>query len=146
MRSLLLWLDVDATELAQAPLEQGGAGMTEMLDYFMLFLLLALAAYMFYTVWKLRRECMLFENKLLYPGNCSPEECLDPDGFQDFIAPRMLLCAVALVLCAALCALTIWVPAVQNPVTELLTLLLPMAVLVWYILIGRRAARDFWGK
>lgn len=61
--------------------------LTNILDWFMIVLLPAVALYLFYTVFRLRRDRVLFDNKLLYPGGCTKDDCLDPDGFIDYILP-----------------------------------------------------------
>ena len=63
--------------------------LTNILDWFMIVLLPAVALYLFYTVFRLRRDRVLFDNKLLYPGGCTKDDCLDPDGFIDYILPPM---------------------------------------------------------
>lgn len=45
--------------------------------------------YSIYSCIKLKKEQYLFENKILYPSNCAPDNCIDPEGFIQFIIPRM---------------------------------------------------------
>ena len=151
MRSLFTWLDATTATDVSETLAEGstdlGIDLTGMMDYFMLLLLFGLGLYMLYTVFKLKRECMLFDSKILYPGNCNKDDCLDPDGFMDFITPRMLICALALLLCGGLCALVMWVPGLSNNVTDILVeLILPMVVVIWYVIVSRKAAKEFWGQ
>ena len=61
------------------------------LDLFLLLTLLAVAVYSLYLVIRLRRTRELFPSRFLYPGNCEPEDCIDPDGFIDYILPRLTL-------------------------------------------------------
>lgn len=126
--------------------DAAGTDLTGMMDYFMLILLFGMGLYLIYTVIRLKRECMLFDSKVLYPGNCSKDDCLDPDGFMDYIAPRMLIFALGLILCGGFSALVLWVPGLKSKLTATLELVLPLAVLGWYIFVSRKAAREFWEK
>ena len=117
-----------------------------LLDLLMAVLLLGTGLYCIYTAIRVRRECDFFENKMLLPGNCKPEECTDPEGFFDFIFPRILLFGVAMILCAvldfgSLCAVRsglvgIWLYWVQ--------LIVPFGCFAWFIILQRSAAKRFW--
>ena len=117
-----------------------------LLDLLMAALLLGTGIYCIYTAIRVRRECGFFENKLLLPGNCKPEDCADPDGFFDYIFPRMLLFGIAMILCAALdfgvlcivrMGLTgLWLYWVQ--------LVVPFGCFAWYIVLQKKAAKRFW--
>ena len=73
-----------------------------LLDLIMAILLLGTGIYCIYTSIRVRREYTFFENKVLLPGGCEPNACTDPDGFFDYIAPRLVLFGIALIFCAAL--------------------------------------------
>ena len=97
MLTRLLENAANAADAAQSG--SNGADLTQLtniLDWFMIVLLPAVALYLFYTVFRLRRERVLFDNKLLYPGGCTKDDCLDPDGFIDYILPRLIIIGVAL--------------------------------------------------
>ena len=78
--------------------------LTNILDWFMIVLLPAVALYLFYTVYRLSRDRVLFDNKLLYHGGCTKEDCLEPDGIIDYILPRKLIIGAALLLSGAFTA------------------------------------------
>lgn len=73
-----------------------------LLDLIMAILLLGTGIYCIYTSIRVRREYTFFENKVLLPGGCEPNACTDPDGFFDYIAPRLVIFGIALIFCAAL--------------------------------------------
>lgn len=68
-----------------------------LLDLIMAILLLGTGIYCIYTSIRVRREYTFFENKVLLPGGCEPNACTDPDGFFDYIAPRLVIFGIALI-------------------------------------------------
>ena len=114
--------------------------LTNLLDWVMIVLLPAVALYLFYTVFRLRRDRVLFDNKLLYPG-----DCIDPDGFIDYILPRLIIIGVAFLLCGAFTALVVFIPAMDTLVCNILEIVFPIAAIAWYSFVSRHAAREYWG-
>lgn len=145
MTALTRWLDAAATEATEAASANSLESMADMLDLFMLVLMVGLGLYMIYTGIRLKKECVLFDNKILYPSRCTKEECLDPDGFIEYISPRLLAFGVFLLLCGGFCALVTWVPAFNLTVLVALELALPLAAVVWYGFIIHKAAKAYWG-
>ena len=137
----------EATEAAtEAAAQQGGAldGMIDMLDTLMLIMLFGFGIYGLYSAIRLRREQLLFPNKFLYPGNCDPAACLDPGEFIDYIIPRALILGVALILLGGLLALNSFVLHIDSWIIDLCMIVLPLAVIVWYCIVQRKAAKNFW--
>lgn len=137
----------EATEAAtEAAAQQGGAldGMIDMLDTLMLIMLFGFGIYGLYSAIRLRREQLLFPNKFLYPGNCDPAACLDPGEFIDYIIPRALILSVALILLGGLLALNSFVLHIDSWIIDLCMIVLPLAVIVWYCIVQRKAAKNFW--
>lgn len=137
----------EATEAAtEAAAQQGGAldGMIDMLDTLMLIMLFGFGIYGLYSAIRLRKEQLLFPNKFLYPGNCDPAACLDPGEFIDYIIPRALILSVALILLGGLLALNSFVLHIDSWIIDLCMIVLPLAVIVWYCIVQRKAAKNFW--
>ena len=61
------------------------------LDVLVTILLVGAGGYALAACIRLKREQALFENKILYPSQCTPENCLDPEGYIAYIVPRMSL-------------------------------------------------------
>lgn len=121
-------------------------GIANMLPLILLAMLLISAVYGLYTVIRLRRTLMLFPNKFLYPANCTHENCVDEDGFIDFILPRLTFLSVAcLLLSVAFGAWVLVFPQIQHWVLDLATLILPCGVFFWYMFVQKKAAKEFWG-
>lgn len=121
-------------------------GIANMLPLILLAMLLISAVYGLYTVIRLRRTLMLFPNKFLYPANCTHENCVDEDGFIDFILPRLTVLSVAcLLLSVAFGAWVLVFPQIQHWVLDLATLILPCGVFFWYMFVQKKAAKEFWG-
>ena len=128
MLTRLLETAANAADAAQSG--SNGADLTQLtniLDWVMIVLLPAVALYLFYTVFRLRRDRVLFDNKLLYPGGCTKDDCLDPDGFIDYILPRLIIIGVAFLLCGAFTALVVFVPAMDTLVCNILEIVFPIA-------------------
>ncbi len=137
----------EATEAAtEAEAQQGGAldGMIDMLDTLMLIMLFGFGIYGLYSAIRLRKEQLLFPNKFLYPGNCDPAACLDAGEFIDYITPRALILSVALILLGGLLALNSFVLHIDSWIIDLAMIVLPLAVIVWYCIVQRKAAKNFW--
>ena len=117
-----------------------------LLDLLMALLLLGTGIYCIYTAIRVRRECGFFDNKMLLPGNCKPEDCTDPEGFFDFIFPRMLIFGIAMILSAALDAAVLWI--VRRELAGLwlywVQLVVPFGCFAWYMVLQRKAAKQFW--
>lgn len=136
----------EATEAATEAAQQGGTfdGMIDMLDSLMLIMLFGFGIYGLYSAIRLRREQLLFPNKFLYPGNCDPAACLDPGEFIDYIIPRALILSVALILLGGLFALNVLVLHIDSWIIDLGMIVMPVAVIIWYCVVQRKAAKNFW--
>jgi len=121
-------------------------GIANMLPLLLLAMLLVSAVYGLYTVIRLRRTLMLFPNKFLYPANCTPENCVDENGFINFILPRLTILSVSsLLLSLAFGAWIFLLPQLQHWSLDLAVLLLPCGVFFWYMFVQNKAAKEFWG-
>ena len=120
--------------------------MANMLDLFMLAMLLYVGGYGMYTVIRLRRERVLFKNRFLYPANCSPEDCTDEQGFIAYISPRLFIMSlVSLILLVALALLLYVFPALSPWWVESIVIpVIGVGVLAWFMLIQSRAYKRFW--
>ncbi len=127
-----------------APQESGMNSMVNMLDIFLWVMLLGYGAYALYAAIRLRRTYMLFPNKILYPGNCAPETCLDEDGFIDYILPRVTVWGIVMVVFGAVFMLNNYVLRITGLWVDITSIVLPVVALVWYMLIQRKAAKLFW--
>lgn len=121
-----------------------GDEMGNMLSLLLLVMMLGCAIYCIYTFIRLRKECYLFPNKFLYPGNCKPEECVDVGGFIDYILPRILLFGVALFLCGVAYGMLDLVWKVNHIAVNIGSMVVPLALFGWYIYAQRKAAKLFW--
>ena len=140
------FLKIFLTEATEAAAQQGGTldGMVDMLDSLMLIMLFGFGIYGIYSAIRLRKEQMLFPNKFLYPGNCDPAACLDPGEFIDYIIPRALILGVALILLGGLLALNSFVLHIDSWLIDLGMIVMPVAVIVWYCVVQRKAAKNYW--
>ena len=145
MLTRLLETAANAADAAQSG--SNGADLTQLtniLDWVMIVLLPAVALYLFYTVFRLRRDRVLFDNKLLYPGGCTKDDCIDPDGFIDYILPRLASLDAPL-LVVVFTALVVFIPAMDTLVCNILEIVFPIAAIAWYSFVSRHAAREYWG-
>lgn len=112
------------------------------LDYIIMVVFLGAGVAWLYNAWRLRKEPRLFDSKVLYPGNCTPKNCKDPDGFRAFMLPRSILMGVFFLLVGAgvLLKLLFTFPLALS----IVLLVLAAAVFGWCFWCYWRAARLFW--
>lgn len=122
-------------------------GMTfDILDLLMLAMIIGVAIYSIYTAIRVRREYYFFDNKFLLPGGCKPEDCIDPNGYFDFIAPRLLIFGIMLFLCAAIEIYSLYIIRTIEGLSWLYWVqMLPfLGALIWFVFMQRKAAKLFW--
>lgn len=122
------------------------------LSAFALAMLLGSGAYALYTYLHLRKSWGFFPNKFLLPANCPPEECLDEDGYLEYISKRMLIFG-CLCLGLGLLYLPVMLPnfavllGLSATAYNILYYAMPflgVAVYVWFIICQFRASKKFW--
>ena len=134
----------EAATQAQQAAAAGGDGLNSMLNMLLLAMMLGVGIYCIYTFIRLRKQCELFPNKFLYPGDCKPEECVDVDGFINYILPRMLIFGIAMLLCGGAYGLLVMVWEINHIAINIGSMVLPLAIFGWYIYVQRKAAKLFW--
>lgn len=131
--------------------------MESMLDMFGLLIFVMLggtAAYSIYTYVRLRRYWGFFPNKFLLPANCKPEDCLDEDGYLEYMAPKLLIFGLLCILCAV-----VYVPVMLPNIALLMGMeegttfytvycsivpFLGFGAFVWYMVCQTKASKRFW--
>lgn len=113
-------------------------------SFLMLAMLIGLGVYCIYTYIRLRRQLYLFPNKVLYPGNCKPEDCIDVDGFIDYILPRMLIYGLMLLTLGAGFFTLELVLRVNSIVYSFIIDGFVLGFFVWFIIVQRKCAKEFW--
>lgn len=113
--------------------------------------LIGCGGYCVYIWLHLRREWMLTDNRIMLPGGCTVADCKDPDGFLEFMAPKMLIFGIAMIVAGLL-----YLPGILHTsgmfawpelVFTILNIALPVLVFglfLWYILVQHKAAKLFW--
>lgn len=92
--------------------------------------------------WKLKQAGKLVDCKLIYPSECSADNCRDPEGFYTYVQPRLLLFSVAALISGVL--------LLANDFLHFLSDLASMAVgvvffaiIIWYGAVISRAYKRF---
>ena len=137
----------EATEAVTEGAEATGSplgGMVDMMDLILVVMLLGFGVVALYNVIRLHREQMLFASKILYPGDCKPEDCADPGGFIDYIVPRLPILSIAFILMGVVAILLLYVFPLNIAWMELASVILPVGGLIWYVICQRKAAKLFW--
>lgn len=135
---------VASTEAAQ---QAGGSlgSMSNLLSFMLLVMLFGMFGYCVYSALKLKKTYLLFPNKILYAGNCRPEDCLDPYAYVEFIWPKVLLLGLGMLLCGVFCLLCLLVPAMKSSfLCDILLMVIPVTMLVLYLVAQNRGAKRFW--
>ena len=136
-----------ATETATEAAEEAASfsmNPVEMLDMVMVVMLLGCGVYALYSALKLKKLCYLFPNNFLYPGDCKPEACVDASGFIVYITPRLILLGIGMVLIGGLFLLNMLVFKEDSLWINLASVIVPQALLAWYVIAQRKAAKRFW--
>ncbi len=107
-------------------------------------MLVAFGIYCIYAALRLHFKCELFPSKVIYPGNCTPDTCTDPDGYLRFTAPRLLGMGVILALAGIVKALNDYVFLYKAGWVYYAELAVPILVFSWYMVIQNRSAKKFW--
>ena len=113
-----------------------------MLSVVMLVVFLFAGLYCLYTAYRLSNATELFDNLLLYPGNCPKELCLDPQGFIAYMRPRI---AVFGALCLPLCVYyAVEYYTVIPRAVEIIQYIFAAGLFIWGFWVYNRAAKRFW--
>lgn len=113
-------------------------------SYLAVLLLVYLGATSLANYIKLRRENYLFPSKTLYPGSCSDTDCLDPDGYIEYILPKLLIMFIGCLLGIIFEALLLFVFTSLPGWVELICMGLELAMFIWLMIVFNRAAKRFW--
>ncbi len=136
-----------ATEAVTEAAETAAANpmdLVQMMDVLMEVLLFGCGVYALFSAIKLRKLCYLFPNTFIYPGDCKPDECSDVLGFIDYIFPRLALLGAGMLILGALFLVNMLVIKIDAIWVNVLSIVLPLALFAWYIVVQRKAAKRFW--
>ena len=101
--------------------------------------------YAIYSVIRLQRDYILFDNSIIYPAQCKPRDCKDVGGFIAFMAPRLWIFGI---LCAVIGLVMLLSQALRVLVLpdwgDYALLGAGLAVIVWYMVVINRASKKFW--
>ena len=107
------------------------------LDVLVTILLVGAGGYALAACIRLKREQVLFENKILYPSQCTPENC-----YIAYIVPRMsLFGAVCVVFGIAVLVMSLLKVGIIATTVQTVIVL---AVFVYISVVHNRASKIFW--
>ncbi len=136
-----------ATEAVTETAENAAAkpqSLTDMMDLLMIVLLIGCGVYAMFSALKLRKLSYLFPNSFIYPGNCKPDDCTDAPGFIIYIFPRLMILGAGMLVFGILFLLATKVLGMVTLWVNIVSVVLPLALFGWYIVVQRRAAKRFW--
>lgn len=114
---------------------------------------LAAGVYFLYTWWKLRRSGKLFANQLLIPKDAKPGDCLDEEGYIDYVRPKLLLAGIICALVGIICLADSQLDFSAKYFSQIPNLdyyiaqggnLVCLATLVGYMICWTRGRKLFW--
>lgn len=98
--------------------------------------------YSIYSCIKLKKEQYLFENKILYPSNCPPDSCIDPEGFIQFIIPRMTFFGV---MCIIFGVATLAGSLLDmGDLATIVQMVAVAAVFIYIMVVNNRSSKIYW--
>ena len=81
--------------------------------------------------------------RILMPGGFRERKCRHPEAYKGYMRPRVLALGIGLVLFGAAFLADHYTGSGSTTVA-LALLVLPLALLVWYVLAMRKAAKQWW--
>lgn len=81
--------------------------------------------------------------RILMPGGFRERKCRHPEAYKGYMRPRVLALGMGLVLFGAAFLADHYTGSGSTAVA-LVLLVLPLALLVWYVLAMRKAAKQWW--
>ena len=91
---------------------------------------------------RLKKVGKLFPNKMLYPGRCEPADCVDVEGFIEYIVPKMIIFGI---LCIILAAGTVVVAFAEVSFSILIfEMAVVVAVFAYIGVVQNKASKLFW--
>lgn len=112
------------------------------LDILVAVLLVGSGIYSLYSCIKVKKEQALIESKILYPSNCPPEDCLDPEGFMSFIVPRMTFFGIMCVIFGIITVITSFLD--MGLIATGVETVAVLAVFVYISIVQNRSSHIFW--
>ena len=124
-----------------ADLVSGFSGFTSILY---LVVILFFGCYCGYGFLRLRRERELFPHRFLYPNYCPFDLCIDPEGYMDFIRPRIAVLSVIMLLSGLTQFVSYFIPSMRTVGLSLSIYVIPFVAFLCYTSALRKAAKRFW--
>lgn len=125
----------------------------EFFDLYFNIVTIAAAAYFLYTWYKLHTTGHLFPNQLLIPRDSKPEQCLDEEGFIDYMKPKLLICGLICAVSGAVGVLNTyagiaekWFPQIPKMKYYLSQggSTVCLAAIILYVAVWSRARKRYW--
>lgn len=117
--------------------------MASMMDVLLIAMYIGCGIYSIYSYVMQKKSRAVLNNKIICPGNCEPKQCKEPDAFLKFILPRTLGFGIGLLVFGVLFILDHFFSA-GNPWSAILLVVLPMAMIFWYVAMLRQAEKRYW--
>lgn len=116
---------------------------------------LAYGAYSLYVWFRLKKTGKMPEKCLLQSQGLPMDRCLDPEGYVEFLRPRVLVFGILLLAFGGFCIadtlyglLNTWLAGMellpQLLIASLVTWLLPLGILIWFAVSLRRIQNKLW--
>lgn len=132
-------------EVTQVDVDMKSMSMVgNVINYMFLFILFFIGCYGLYTVMRLKKERTLFPNRLMYPNYCRIAECVDAEGFMDYISPRLIILSIVMLISGILFLLQQFLPILDNIYVYTGVMAVPVAVYIWFTRCLKKAARLYW--
>ncbi len=119
-------------------------GVSGVVSVLFLVVILFFGAYGIHGILRLKKEQYLIPHRLMYPNYCSPDECLDPVEYMDFILPRLTVLSVVMLLSGVILLLGYFIDGLRSLGITLALYVVPFAVYLWYSSSLKSAAKKYW--
>ena len=99
--------------------------------------------YCFYTYYIQSKSKEVLDNKISCPTDCKGKDCLDPEMFIKFIQPKVLIFGIGLLVFGGI-NLYVYVTKTKDMFINIITVVLPLLLLLWYAMCVYNARKRFW--
>lgn len=118
-------------------------------------IMLAAGVYFVYLFIMGRSKKKFPDTCLIFPKGAKFQDCADPEGYVDYIAPRLLIFGIVLLVIggfdladASFGLLESWTASLstlmQILIAEFISVVLPLAALIWFAVCLNKAQKNLW--
>ena len=104
---------------------------------------LVCGVYILYSYVKLRMAGRLFPNSLLIPSGKSPKDCLDPEGYIQYIQSKLLVVGIPVTVFGIINIINEYMKLFSYQISLIMTGVV-LLIIIWFAVCSSKANRRYW--